>query len=530
MLEKLTERYNQSREFFSSLTPVRKMLILAAGASVVAVFAVILMWTGRVQYGVLYSGLGQEDAAAIVAKLQEAKIPYELSEDGTAINVPKEVVQETRLLLAQEGLPAGGAVGMEMFNETRLGETDFLQHINYQRALQGELERTIKKFSAVDTVRVHLNIPKESLFIEDERPPSASVVLSLNRGKSLNRQQLEGIVHLVASSVEGLSADNITVVDTSGGLLYSQAALTEGGGGLSQTQLEQRDNLERTLSQRITTMLERVVGPDKALARVTAELDLKQTNTNEEIYDPDRTSIRSEQRLSERNQGPGRGASGIPQSTFELGTGTQQTGAAAGGGELYERSEETTNYEITRINRQILSAGGEVKRLTVAVMVDGTYEEAVQNGETVRTYVPRPQAELNQLNELVKNAVGYDEARGDSVVVESVPFWLPESAPETWWTMPHEIIQQYGRTLLNILLIILFFLFVVRPFMNWLKRETEPVEVPIAEPPLIEGDGAAAALPDGEREPGRLTREQVLQLAQQDPEGTVSLVRSWIND
>ena len=233
--------------------------------------------------------------------------------------MPDALVHETRAVLATEGLPLGGSIGMEVFNQPKLGETDFLQHLNYQRALQGELERTIKSFPEVEKVRVHINIPKQSLFIEEDRPPTASVILSLSRGKSLSRSQLQGIVHMVASSVEGLTAENITVVDTSGGLLYSKEE--EAQGGLTPSQVEYRRDMEKGLGMRVTSMLERVVGPDKVMSRVTAELTFQQVSATEEIYDPDRTSIRSEQRLKEKNVGPPKGRQRYPAILVRTGYG-----------------------------------------------------------------------------------------------------------------------------------------------------------------------------------------------------------------
>ena len=530
MLNNIPQKLGQTREIFSAMPATRKVLLLAGVAAVLASFVFLLIWTNRTDYSILYTGLSQEDAGQIVDRLNKRKVPYQLTADGSTIEVPKSVVQETRLYLATEGLPLGGSVGMEIFSQTHLGETDFVQRLNFQRALQGELERTIKKFDAVENVRIHLNIPRESLFVEDERPPSASVVLSLYRGKTLNSSQLQGIVHLVSSSVEGLNADNISVVDTSGGLLYSKSLETEGT-TLTSSQIQYRENLEQTLAHRVTGLLERIVGPEKALSRITASLDFQQISTNEEIYDPDRSVIRSEQRLTEKNAGGSKAASGIPQATFELGTGQTQSGTGAAG-EQYERTEETTNYEITKINRQIQSAAGEIKRLTVAVMVDGTYEETTQDGKTVRAYVPRPQNELDKLTELVKNTIGYDEARGDSVVVSSVQFFLPEEPPVSWYATPVELYQQHGRTVINILLIVAFFLFVVRPLVAWLQKQA------LTQPPAIEEP--AVALPEGEErtalpdykkaEPGQLSREQVLQLARQDPERTINLLRSWIDE
>lgn len=552
MLEKLKERLSHTKEFYAGLSQPRKIAAFISAAVVVAAVIVILLWANKTEYDVLYTGLSSDDAGAVLAKLRERKVPYELAANGSTIRIPKEAIPETRLYLATEGLPTGGSLGMEVFNKTRIGETEFQQHLNFQRALQGELERTIMKFTEIQQVRVHLSIPKESLFIEQAKEPSASVVVKLHTGKFLTKSQLSGIVHLVSSSVEGLKAQNITIVDTAGGVLYSKE---ENEGLISATQIQHQKSMEQNLAERVTSMLERVVGPGKAMARVTVQLNLQQTNTSEEVFDPDRSAVRSEQRLLEKNTGPSRGGAGVPNATYELGTGNrQQTGAGGGQNEIYEKTEETTNYEVTKINRQTVTQGGEIKKLSVAVMVDGTYQEATKDGKTVKTFVPRPANELTQLEDLVKRAVGFDENRGDAVVVSSVPFYLGEEGEKKWYYMPIELVIQFGKPLFNIVLIVLFFIFIVRPIMNWLQRETQPQVTQIEHPPTVAiadheettaiGDGspAAAAVEGGvgsslpEPPPGQpfikgqLTRDQILGLAQENPERTVNLIRSWIEE
>ncbi len=533
MFESLGGTFGQMREVFAGLSATRKLLALGGVALLIAGFVVLFMWANQTEYAPAYSQLSQEDAGAVLAKLKERKTPFRLTDGGSTILVPREVVEETRLFLATEGLPAGGAIGMEVFNENHLGTTDFVQRLNYQRALQGELERTIKKFQVIDQVRVHINIPKESLFIEEERPPSASIVIKLNQGKSLTKSQLEGIVHLVASSVEGLKAENISVVDTQGGLLYSQDKEAESS-MVSETQTAYKRNYEKNLGDRLTTMLERMVGPGKAMTRVTADFNFEQINTTEEIYDPDRSAIRSEQRFNETTTGPARGASGVPNARYDLGTRQDEQGQDDQNQEKFAKSEETTNYEITKINRRITSPGGSLNRLSVAVMVDGTYKEEEVDGKPVRTFVPRSQAELTKMEDLVRSAAGFNEARGDTVVVSSVPFYLgEEEAPAGMVSTVMDYARQFGRPVFNVLLIVLFFLFVVRPLMSWVKKEAGPMAAALPAPEereALPGREAAPAIPEFKKEePGRLDREQILALARQDPEKTTNLLRSWID-
>ncbi len=259
MFDYLTQLLGQFRDVFMNLPANRKILIIVITGVTLASFVSLLLWTNRPQFQVLYSGLSQEDAGEVVVKLREKKVPYQIKSGGSSILVPKENVAEARLELASDGLPRGGGVGLELFNKTSLSSTSFVQRLNYQRAIQGELERTIGKFPEIRQTRVHLNIPKESLFLEDTREPSASVVVNLRSGRVLSQRQILGIVNMVASSVEGLKTKNVSVVDTSGGLLYKQKEETDAA-VLSSTQLQQRKQIEKNLAERVTTMLETVIG------------------------------------------------------------------------------------------------------------------------------------------------------------------------------------------------------------------------------------------------------------------------------
>jgi len=262
----------------------------------------LVAWSNRPDYRVLYSNLSEGDAAAVVSKLKEMKIPYRLEGAGHSILIPAGQVYETRLQLATSGLPQGGGIGFEIFDRTNIGMTDFVQHLNYQRALQGELSRTINQFSEVETSRVHLSLPRKSLFVEDQKEARASVILKLKQGRSLGRSQVQGIVHLVASSAEGLNPTNITVVDTQGHLL-SEPGDSDPMARLGQSQWEFKTNLEKTLEKRVQTMLEKAVGENRVIVRVSADLDFKQIEETEETFDPETPAVRSEQRSEEKTKG-----------------------------------------------------------------------------------------------------------------------------------------------------------------------------------------------------------------------------------
>ncbi|MDR1487495.1 MAG: flagellar M-ring protein FliF [Deltaproteobacteria bacterium] len=384
-----SDQISRGRERIAATPPSKLIVGGLALLLVTGALIYFLVSNSRPNYEVLYSELSPQDAGAITAELKKTSMDYRLTGGGTIIEMPTGQVQEARLDLAMKGLPAKSGVGFELFDETKLGSTDLEQKIQLQRAITGELERTIMRFPEVTDARIHLTVPRETLFIEDQKDPTASVVLSLKPGASLDKAKLLGLVHLLTSAVDGLAAENVSVIDTDGGLLWSKDS--QKPGLLNDDQLKQKHAYERDLANRINAMLEKVLGPYKATTQVNVELDLKEVVTNEDIYDPERTAVRSEQRIQERSQGPGRAYAGIPNATYELGTANRQNSGESGNQEVYTRSEETTNYEVTTIKRQTLSSSGDLKRVSVAVLVDGFFTLA-EDGS--RVFNPLPEERL----------------------------------------------------------------------------------------------------------------------------------------
>ena len=571
----ISERFNRGREIIAGAGPSKLVVggLTLAMATAVLLFA--LFYKADSTYGTLYSQLSPEDAGAITAELKSQKIPYKLAADGTAIEVEADKVSSTRIDLAVKGLPAKSNVGFEIFDNQKLGVTDLVQKTNLMRAVSGELERAIASLSEIESAKVLLSIPKETLFIEEQKAPAASVVIKTRPGAELTKQQLMGIVNLVTASVSGLTADDVSVVDTDGGLIWSKDSTKPGF--LNDDQMKQKARYEENIKRRIQAMMEKVVGADRAITTVNAELDLKEVVTNEDIYDPERTAIRSEQKIVEKSVGPGRAMAGIPNATYELGTANRQN---AGGGlaqEQYSRTEESNNYEVTNTKRQTVSRAGDLKKISVAVILDGVYAKN-DAGETV--FTPQPAELLAQLEEAVKGTVGFDAKRGDSVSITSVQFTRPEEV-SVWALFALDLVREFSRPLINIILIVLFFFLVIRPIVNWLKREVEPAGSG-AEPPVLPeypsggpsfGDGlplpaahpGAAALSDDLsdgraelpyarddddlpnyddedteaaetdiRPPalayGNLSRENILPLARENLDRTVGLVRGWIDE
>ena len=521
---------DQITSVFKGLTATQKIVTFLV---VAVVLGGLLMLTtvgpGPTNYKVLFSGMSQEDASEVITWLKEQGIPYKLSEDSRAIMVPASQVYETRLNLAGDGLPRGGGVGFEIFDDVGLGTTDFVNRLNFQRALQGELARTIRQFQQVQEARVHIATPRESIFIEDEKPPTASISVKLRGRDKLSSHQIQSIVNLVASAVPGLTPENVTLVDTAGRLLFRKQG--DQDAIMSGTQLEYQFKVEATLRQKVETLLEEIVGVNRARARVTAEIDFSKVNMTEENFDPETQVIRSEQLLTEADKSDESQPQGIPGVKGDLAT-FSEAEDEAGQGAGFTRSNVTRNYEISKQIRHTQESSGTISRLSVAVMVDGTYEKIVDSeGKTSLQYKARTSDEMRHFENLVKNAIGYDEDRGDQVEVVGMPFALSsvmEGEPEAMdkW---RELIEWLAMPIVYLLIAIAFLVFVVRPLLKLLA--TRRVE-PQFSPEMLE-KAAKLGIPTEEEDlslapKGVTDQERIFRLAQSDPDRAADRVRRWL--
>ncbi len=514
----------QIKGMYQNLTVQQKLVTAGVLILVLAGFASLLYFTNMPTYKSLYTDLSPDSAADVVAWLKQEQVPYKIAQGGGTILVPEEKVYETRLALASAGLPRGGGVGFELFDKGNLGATDFVQHVNYQRAIQGELEKTISQFRQVESARVHVAQPKESLFVRDRKEPTASVVLKLKRGVSLSQSQLKGIAHLVASAVPRLKEENVTVVDTSGDILYEHRGVGETMASLTDSQLRYQRHLEEYFRHKIQTMLENVLGTDKAVARVSAEVDFDKVDVSEDRFDPDSLAARSEHKLRESFVDKEQG--GIPGVKGGLAGKLQGNTGLFGNGLLKERQESTTNYEISRVQRQVRGAAGKIKRLSVAVLVDGTVKE--EGGKQV--YVPRSDEELDQFRRIVKAAMGFDEERGDEVSVINVAF---TKAPEPQKTMEDymNIVMRVAKPLANVVIAVLFIFLVLKPLLNrYVLTPPAPVEGGVAGAPALSGGGVEELEAPSAFEPGPDAQEELQELANNYPERAAALIKVWLRE
>jgi flagellar M-ring protein FliF len=396
--------FKNASDFVGRMSPSQVMMLFGIVAGTIVGIIFLSGWLKQVNYARLYSNLESAEAGEIVNYLSTNNVPYEISDNGGSIDVPSDQVYKLRLALASQGIPKAGTMGYSIFDQNNLGMTDFLQNLNFRRALEGELTRTIMQLSEVQAARVHIVIPKERLFKEDKKEPTASVVLKLRNRAGLAKAQLAGISHLVAASVEGLSPQNISIIDYDGNLL-SGGRDKDQLAGLSTSQLEVRQNVESYLQDKAQSMLDGVLGSGKALVRVTADLNFQQLERTSEQFDPDKPSIRSEERTTN--------SSSNSDKTADTGENKQE-----------ENSQTVvTNYELNKTVEHIVNAVGTISRLSIAVTVDGSYQtpkEGAEAGEKV--YQPRSQEELDRLAGIVKNAVGFDTQRNDQIEIINVPF------------------------------------------------------------------------------------------------------------
>lgn len=483
-------------QFWSRLNSNQKVLVGGLSAAFVALVLFVLSWASQPDYAVLFANLEPADGSSILDRLRTDKIPYQVRDGGRTILVPQNSVHETRLSLAGAGLPGSGT-GYEILDTNKLGWTDFVQKLQYRRALEGEIARTIQTLEEVQAARVHLVIPEPSLFVSEEKPTTASVVLRMKPGGRLAAPQVRGIVHLVSSAVEGLHPEDVTLLDVMGNLLSQphQDPLV----GVTSDQISLVRGLEEQLTGKVQTLLETVLGPGKAVVRIAAEMSFEKKEETLESYDAESPVVRSEER-------------------------TDQTGSDGS-----KTESATTNYEISKKVAHISSPTGQIKRLTASVFVDGTYGGTGKQ----KTYVPRTADELTKFENIIRTAVGFDPARGDLLTVENVQFdtsAIDRERKEMENAGRLELLMNVGSKVGSaaLVLIVLFMLVKVlrRSTSESGERSTRGVDVTV-------GGGGPALLESKHVEEDiefKRIQYKLQELAKEKPEDLGRLVRIWLRE
>lgn len=512
----------QLRDVWSRLTNRQKLLI---GGSAVAVLVALVLWTGvfgaRPQYVPLFSQLQPGDAAAIAAKLDESKTPYKPSTDGSTILVDAKDVYQIRWTMAQAGLPAGGIVGYEIFDSTSIGATDFDRRVNYLRALEGELTRTIEAFDAVNTARVHIVLPEQALFASDQNPTTAAVFLDLKPGRALAPDQVRGIVNLVARSVEGLKSDQITIVDKSGNILTADLGDSEDTSGnpvLAASRLETQRSFQKQLESSLQTLLTQVFGPGNVVASVTAELNWDEHTIDKTLFEPMANGegvVKTLEDLSETVTSTDSSASGAAGTSSNV-PGYQGTGAGSGGSSS-EKTQTAKTFEINQVQEHLNIAQGSVKRLSVAVVIN-------------RELTAQEQTAVQQT---VESAIGFDSTRNDLISVAGMAFntdMAKTVQADIARQVRNENIRNYG-IIPGVSLLGLFIIWRLLAAMR--NRNAEELAVPVS---AYDQPSKVMAIPTTiedmapeDRDRAKV-REQIEKLARQKPESIANLIKTWLSE
>jgi flagellar M-ring protein FliF len=538
-------------DFLKSLGAARIAAMGAVTVALIGFFAFLILRVTAPQMAPLFTDLSFEDSAAIVKDLERQAIPYELRNDGGIVMVPKERIARLRMSLAEGGLPKGGGIGYEIFDKSdALGATSFVQNINHLRALEGELARTIRALDRVQAARVHLVLPERPLFSREAPQASASIVLKV-RGL-LEAQQVRAIRHLVASAVNGLKPERVSIVDEAGRLL-ADGASSDSALGLSAD--ERQVAYERRLRDEIEQIVSSIVGPGRARVQLSADFDLNRVTQTSEKFDPEGRVLRSSQTREE--------SAGAPDSQAQVSVGNQLPGGPqpapeAANREQSRKSEEIVNYEISRSTKTEVTEGGRVNRISVAVLVDGIYSKD-DKGET--TYQPREKDEIDRIAALVRSAIGFDQKRGDQVEVVNLRFAeapnnaIPEP-PSGWMSslqFTKDDIMRGIELLVMGLLGIVVVLLVVRPLVRRILATDQPRaesatiaaaiaggDVPAAIAAGATAEDIKAAVPNAtakmidiaqvQGQVHALSVQKVGELADRNPNETISIIRGWLHE
>lgn len=540
-------------ETIRSLGPARLAVLGGVFVGLLIFFVFVSAQVSKPSLTLLYGNLSSVDAASVAAKLEESNIPFEGSTDGSSIRVPKNEIGRARMLLAQAGLPNGGTMGYEIFDQkSGFGTTGFVQNINQIRALQGELARTIATLDPVDFAKVHLVLPQRELFARTNRDASASVTIKIKPAARLSREQIYGIQNLVANAVPELKPERVSIIDTDANLLAGGDR--ESGDIMTGLKAEEmRRSYEERLTAAVEDMVGRIVGFNKVRAHVTADLNFDRISTNSETYDPEGQVVRSTNTVEEGSTESEAGANQAVsvQNNVPGGAGG---GTEGGGQSASNRTEETTNYEISKTVQSVVRESGEVKKISVAVLVDGAF---VTDAEGNRTYQPRTEEELNKIEDLVKSAIGFDADRGDTVEVVNMAFSEVEQ-PEigedsTLFGFDRAQLLQTAEMIMLAVMGILVILLVLKPIMTSLfQAQKAAIEEARSEMLLAQNSSVAATPqlsgPSPQEIEARIQQEEdslidmnavegkvkastvrkVGDIVSSHPNETVSIIRNWM--
>lgn len=542
-------------EWMSRLRANPKVPLIVAGAAAIAIIVAMVLWAKAPDYRTLYSNLSDQDGGAIVTQLTQMNIPYRFADNGGALEVPADKVHELRLRLAQQGLPKGGAVGFELLDQEKFGISQFSEQVNYQRALEGELARTIETLGPLKSARVHLAMPKPSLFVREQKSPSASVTVNLEPGRALDEGQINAVVHLVSSAVAGLPPGNVTLVDQSGHLLTQS---NTSGRDLNDAQLKYANDVESRVQRRIESILGPIVGNANVHAQVTAQIDFANKEQTEEQYRPNgeasQAVMRSRQ-INENEQIGGPNVGGVPgalsnqpapANTAPITTPAQNqqgqqnnqqqtTSTANNSGPRNSSRNETTNYEVDRTIRHTKQNVGDVQRLSVAVVVN---YKTLPDGKPL----PLTAEQMKQIEDLTREAMGYSEKRGDTLNVVNSPFSATdETGGELPFWQQQSFIDQLmsaGRWLLVLIVAWILWRKAVRPQLTRRAEAAQAQQEMLAQRQETEEAVEVRLSKDEQQQQRRANQrlsaevmsQRIREMSDNDPRVVALVIRQWMSN
>lgn len=526
---------NQFQSFFQSLTTAKKVFLFSALGAILIGLVSFVYFSQQVTWAPLVSGINQQDAGNIVRKLDELNIEYVLQPGGNTILVPASEVDKVRLDIASSGIQMGGIVGLEIFDESNFGATEFQQKIQYKRALEGELARLITQINVITSAKVNLALPEKSLFLDEEQHPTASVVLEVNNAGRLSKREVDTILNLVSGSIPGMMPQDVRVADQSGTLL-SKGLTDPGVTEVRNQNYYYQQLVEQRLQDKLVTQLEKITGPDRVEVRVSLKMDFDSSEIKEELVDPDLSAVLSEEVNTEDSTGSRSipvGVPGVTSNSPEVRAGASEVANVSN----VNKKQKRTNYVNSTRHITRTKSAGKILRMSVAVLLDGRYEYIRdESGEVIGSpqYMPRTPEELEIIEQVARQTVGFEPTRGDSITVKNMKFSKPLVEQEKLKAHQRDATRKFIIDLIRFILvgviIVLLIFMVIRPMVQKLSAKPEDLDLLMGLPTTIgELEGEELEIPT-EKETGIPPRDKIIEIARQDPLKTATLIRNWLRE
>jgi flagellar M-ring protein FliF len=521
--------------FFQGLTTAKKIFLFTSLGAILIGLVSFVYFSQQVTWAPLISGVNQQDAGSIVRKLEELNIEYVLQPGGNTILVPESQVDKVRLDIASSGIQMGGIVGLEIFDESNFGATEFQQRIQYKRALEGELSRLITQIDMIATAKVNLALPEKSLFLDEEKHPTASVVVDVASNKRLTQREVTTIINLVSGSIPGMIPDDVRVADQSGALL-SKGITDPDNAEIRNKNYYYQQLVEQRLQDKLLSQLEKITGPDRVEVRVSVNMDFDSSEITEELIDPDLSAILSEEVNTEDSTGSRSipvGVPGVTSNSPEVRAGASEVANVSN----VNKRAKRTNYVNSKRHISRIKSAGKILRMSVAVIIDGRYEYIRDDaGDVIGSpqYTARTPEEIEMIEQIARQTVGFEAERGDTITVKNMKFSQPLVEQEKLKAHQRDATRKFIIDLIRFILvgvvIVLLIFMVIRPMVQKLSAKPEDLDLLMGLPTTIgELEGEELEIPT-EKETGIPPRDKIIEIARQDPLKTATLIRNWLRE